>query len=280
MRFGHKLGLFWAASLVGGVIVGSRLGSDPTTLAFLDVGQGDCAVFRHAGLTILIDVGPTGRNSDAPARQVVAELRRLGVRQVDLALLSHPDADHIGALKAIQGQIPIRSVAAMRHFKGHPDLESALKGAGVEERQVLWLAKGERLSIAGWQAKIGCGVYANGDPDNQGSMFVHLKSGTAAACFTGDADWIAEMDVLKSGDWAAQILKAGHHGSRSSTGAAWLAHVKPQVVVVSCGENNSYGHPAPETVERIGRQGAALVRTDREGTILFELANGAFRRVR
>ncbi len=79
-------------------------------------------------------------------------------------------------------------------------------------------------------------------------------------------------------DWSAQVLKAGHHGSRTSTGEAWLREVRPQAVVLSCGRDNSYGHPHPSVLATIGRQGAQAMRTDREGDITFVIEGGRFAR--
>jgi competence protein ComEC len=108
--------------------------------------------------------------------------------------------------------------------------------------------------------------------DNDGSMFVRLEGRGLSAVFTGDASAEAEERMLrKGGNWAAHILKAGHHGSRFSSCDAWLAAVNPSVAIISCGRNNVYGHPSPDTLARIERHGIGIHRTDREGTLTFDL---------
>lgn len=281
MRARLKLAAIAAGSLAAGSLTGTLTASGhPTELWFLDVGQGDCAVFRHAGVTVLIDVGPAAPDRDTAAQGIVKDLRRMGVTAIDLVLLSHPDSDHVGGLRGIAKQIPVRKVGVMSHFASNADLAFWLSEARIEDSRVAWLSPGSRIGLGSFHIQVDSVRFAQGDPDNFGSMFLRLEDGTAAADFSGDADAVAESVLLGRRSWRAQVLKAGHHGSRTSTSEAWLQAVVPNTVVFSCGRNNSYGHPSKEALARAAAAGATIARTDQEGDIRFELRNGAFVRVR
>ncbi|MBI5707125.1 MAG: MBL fold metallo-hydrolase [Armatimonadetes bacterium] len=281
MRARLKVAAIAAGSLAAGSLTGTLTASgQPTELWFLDVGQGDCAVFRHAGVTVLIDAGPAAPDRDTAAQGIIRDLRRMGVTAVDLVLLSHPDADHVGGLRGIARHIPVRKVGAMAHFASSSDLGYWLREARIDESRVAWLSPGSRIEFGSFRIEVDSVRFAQGDPDNFGSMFLRVEGGTAAADFSGDADAIAEAVLSGRRNWRAQVLKAGHHGSRTSTSEAWLRAVEPNTVVFSCGRHNSYGHPSKEALARVTSAGATAVRTDQEGDIRFELRNGAFVRVR
>lgn len=269
----------WIVALVSGLTFGSKGARSSPELWFLSVGQGDCAVLRYDGLTLLIDAGPAKEDADTASRQIMSDLRRMGVNRIDLVLLSHPDSDHIGGLRGLSGSISIRRAAAMAHFKGHPDLARWLSSAGISDKDVLWLERGTTLRFGGGSARVDSVKYAPGDPDNHGSMFVRVVADGARAVFSGDADSVAEMSVIRDVDWSAEVLKAGHHGSKSSTCGAWIEAIRPGVAILSCGKNNSYGHPAPETLERLRQAGIRTLRTDLEGDIGFVVRGGKFDRL-
>jgi competence protein ComEC len=97
-----------------------------------------------------------------------------------------------------------------------------------------------------------------------------------SATFTGDAGFLEEIEMMRKGSWAADVLKLGHHGSRFSTGDSWLDHVHPSIAIVSCGRDNSYGHPAQEVLDTCGARGIRVLRTDRDGTIALHPTGTGF----
>jgi len=110
-------------------------------------------------------------------------------------------------------------------------------------------------------------------------MFVHLSGDGGTALFTGDAGFEGELRMLRrGGGWKAEVLKAGHHGSRTSTGMSLLRASAPRFVVFSCGRSNRYGHPSEATLGRVKAHSAAVVRTDREGSVTFVPSRTGFRR--
>jgi beta-lactamase superfamily II metal-dependent hydrolase len=116
--------------------------------------------------------------------------------------------------------------------------------------------------------------WVDGMPDNDGSMMVRIASGNASVTFTGDAGFEEEIQMMKKGSWSAQILKLGHHGSKFSTGDSWLDHVHPELAIVSCGRDNSYGHPTEEVLSKCAQRGVRVYRTDQQGSLTFRLSGG------
>lgn len=276
-----KVAVVGAASIAAGGIAGSLTSAGtPTELWFLDVGQGDCAVFRHEGVTVLIDAGPALVERDTASGRIVGDLRRMGVTTIDLVLLSHPDSDHVGGLRGIAQQIPVRKVGVMDHYASNADMAFWLGQAKVDRNQLVWLQAGSRIEVGSFKLHVDAARMVHGDPDNFGSMFVQIENGTAAADFTGDADTISEAVVLGHRNWRAQVLKAGHHGSRTSSSLAWIQAVQPSTIVISCGRNNIYGHPAKEMLDRASGSGALVARTDQEGDLKFVVEKGRFVRAR
>jgi competence protein ComEC len=243
-------------------------------VSFLDVGQGDA---------ILIE-GPTGRQiliDGGKDRSVVRELpKRMGPidRTLDLIVETHPDADHIGGLPSVLSRYRIGGFMTS-DISSDSSYAAALAHATEQEEglQSLEARRGQRLHLGG-------GAYADilyPDRDvpnietNTGSVVMRIVYGSTSFLLTGDApssieDWLVRLDAttLKS-----TVVKAGHHGSRTSTGKTWLEYTDPDTVVISAGKNNSYGHPHDEVVANITAHGAILLSTADEGTITF-VSNG------
>ncbi len=252
----------------------------PTRLTFLDVGQGDCALMQHRGVNILIDVGPLSETFDAGARIVVPKLRASGVESVDLLLLTHPDADHVGGLRGLMAAVPVRKVAALARFRQSGEMRAWLAFAGVASDETLWLQPGTRFRIDDLILDVSSGPVTPNASDNDGSMVLKLSVERATAVLTGDAGSDVEAYLSGRGDFGAQVLKAGHHGSATSTSEAWLNEVHPATVVFSCGRNNPFGHPAPAVLGRVLSSGARAARTDVDGDVAFAVREGVFVRAR
>lgn len=242
----------------------------PARLIFLQVGQGDCAVFSTAGTTMLIDAGPMDGSFDAGERIVIPALRRHGVDSVDLILVTHPDRDHIGGLGALHRAFPAASIVASAEFRAWPSMIESMKAAGVELGTVVWLPPDSTAKIGRFEVRMVCPSMDGRENDNDGSVCVRISDGRASAVLTGDAPSEVEDELIPRGDWKAQILKAGHHGSRGSTSTAWLRAVSPSWVIFSCGRDNRFGHPHLETIWRVTELGAKPLRTDRDGDLEFE----------
>jgi competence protein ComEC len=239
------------------------------TLHFLDVGQGDAAVIlTPGGRAVVVDVGPRNDRFDAGRRVVVPFLERLGVRRVEALVISHGHADHVGGAPALLERLPVSvavepeapiSEAAYFHFlealgasrthwvAGRPGLEFELDSVRfrVLHPDTAW---------GGWSADV-----------NDDSVVLLVEYAGFRAVLAGDAG-VAVEEALRSRIGRVDLLKVGHHGSRTSSGGPWLSELSPRLAIVSVGANN-YGHPAPEVLDRLGAHRASIWRTDREGTI-------------
>lgn len=267
-----RLRLF--AALAGSALLGCLLAlvpGEPTRLTFLSVGQGDCAVFQTGGHTILIDAGPASKLSDAGKKIVVPDLRRMGIDSIDLVLLSHPDIDHIGGLAAILKSMRVGKIGLPATFQHYEPLLQHLREDGCTGPEILWLGPAQKARVGDFSIEVDCPPWHEGEPDNDGSEFVRITGDGSSAVFTGDADARTEYRMLPGHDWSAQVLKLGHHGSRTASSEDWLRAVHPAWGIVSCGRNNTYGHPHKSVLERVSGLGIKVARTDRDGNVVFDL---------
>lgn len=266
MRGPHKFVLLGLTCLIvgGGSVL---LPADPSpTVTFLSVGQGDCIVLKRPGLTAMIDTGP----SDAVAnRAILPKLRKMGIDSIDLLVITHPDLDHVGGYAVLARKIPIGRVVISREFQAHPELLTILRSAPA--KPIEWLSQPTGISCGNTLLRITPPRLDPGEDDNQGSLIVRIDHQASSVLLCGDIGANTEAEVSTSARWDCDILQAGHHGSKTSTSSLWLSLTRPRYVVMSCGRNNSYGHPSPETLRRVEHFGAKAITTAHSGDISFRL---------
>lgn len=226
----------------------------------LDVGQGDAILLRSGGKAALIDAGPSDR--------VVARLRALGVDTVDLLVASHNHSDHIGGADAVLDSLVVRFYLDNGHPAGTRIQERVLQR--VERERASYLRPTRRTLTLG-SARIRvipppAGV--PGDEQNNRSVGILVEQGAFRALFTGDSETEA-LNAFLARDTIPDVdlLKAAHHGSRNGVTPAWLARTRPEVVIISAGAGNSYGHPHPAAMRYYCASNRAVWRTDRHGEI-------------
>jgi competence protein ComEC len=260
--------LLWLA-LARAPLLGATDGDGSLTLHFLDVGQGDAAAIRTpAGHWILVDAGPAGEGTDAGRRVVAPFLERHGARTLTLAVVSHAHADHLGGLPAVMSRIRTGLVLEPGADVVDPRYTGFLER--LPQDGVPWhpARAGERFALDGVRFTVlhpTPGWRHWGEDVNEDSVVLLVEFGEFQALFAGDAGFPAES-AMAGRLRRVDLLKVGHHGSRGSTGDAWLDALTPAVAVISLGRND-YGHPAPATLERLRAHGVAVHRTDREGTV-------------
>ena len=251
----------------------------PAEVTFLDVGQGDAVFFRtEAGTTCLIDGGST-TVSDVGTYRLLPFLKSRGVSSLDYLFLSHMDADHInGAEELLKDQfrgIPIRHLC-LSALPGDETRERLEKEARLFGTELCYISRGTVFREEG--AEICCLSPVKGqkkEDENANSEVLMVEISGLRILFTGDLGEEGEQELLEAGtDLRAAVLKVGHHGSRFSTGEAFLEAVSPNVAVISCAENNRYGHPAPETVERLEQADCRVFYTMKSGAITLYPADG------
>jgi competence protein ComEC len=259
---------------VPGVAAPARIAQE---VAYLDVGQGDAAIVRDGGFVALVDGGGlVGR--DLGATVLRRELAARGAERIDVAILSHSDRDHCRGLLDLATLLPIAEV-----WSSAGQLE---RGCGAQLAQRTRgprraLAAGDVIRRAGARFEIlhpSAGERAA--EANAESLVVVVELGGRRFLFGGDLAATEEREVAerRGAQLAADVLKVSHHGARGSTAEQWIVAVRPRWAVVSAGARNAYGHPAPATLARLRAAGATVLRTDRDGEIVFSRqASGPWR---
>ncbi len=255
----------------------------PLQVHFIDVGQGDATlVITPHGRAVLIDAGgATGPQNtfDIGERVVVPYLRHYGVRQVDWLILTHNHQDHAGGAAAVAEFLGVRQ--ALLHLSATDEppailrLRRAMHNRGIREATDVGVIRLDGVRIQLYQAGDplvgGSGKSANRkqESENGRSTVARVEFGRHSFLVTGDLEGEGETRISRNNIRPSTVLKVGHHGGRKSTQAIFLAKVSPQYAVISVGADNRYGHPAPETLDRLREWPVSLWRTDRDGAVVF-----------
>lgn len=245
---------------------------DPSLLRirFLNVGEGDATlIVAPGGATILVDAGPGGAERSYGGEQVLKAMRAMGVNHIDLFVWTHPQADHIGGAEYVLEHARVRMVLepGMPYASGVYERSlTAVKNHGAKWVKAM---RGQRVDFGdGLKATVLNPGHEAVSDINEASVTLRLTYRDVAVVLPGDAGVEAEGNMLGAGGpLQADLLKAGHHGSRTACSDAWLAAVNPRSVVISCGADNRFGHPSEETMEKLRRRDINVYRTDRDGTI-------------
>jgi competence protein ComEC len=269
---------------------GERWTKGRLELTVLDVGQGDSLfVVSPGGKTLLIDAGGAfggfpgheEHNGVDPGEEAVSPyLWSRGFQKLDVVALTHAHQDHLGGLTAILDNFRVAKL-----WIGREVTSAAL--ARLEE-----LARARNIAIEhelrgksfGWDGIDGDFLWPEIAPEevapsakNNDSLVLRLRYGRRSILLPGDAEKQVEREILSENSAEAMhsdVLKIGHHGSKNSTTPEFLAAIQPVLGIISAGEDNPYGHPSPELLERLQNAGVRVLRTDRDGAV-HVLTDGA-----
>jgi len=233
---------------------------------YIDVGQADSILIQSPnGKSMLIDAG---NNPDG--NSVVSYIKSLGINKLDVVVGTHPHEDHIGGMDIVINNLAIGDIymsKAKTTTKTFEDVLLSIKNKGAK---ITSAVGGMNINF---DKSIKTEILApNGssyDDLNNYSVVIKMTYGNKSFLFEGDAENLSENEMLSKGyDLKADVLKIGHHGSKSSTSANFLKAVNPKQAVISVGKGNSYGHPAQDTVNRLLTSNVEIFRTDTMGTIV------------
>ncbi len=237
----------------------------------LDVGQGDCVCIRLADKTILIDGGSSDVKKIGKYR-ISRYLKYYGIQRLDYVFITHSDHDHTsGIIELVQahnnmgfdiGSVVLPGIG--KTDENYQELEQLCQDNGVTVNK---MKKGDQIQIG--QLYIRClHPFQEYDwhTENDYSLVLKLQYGNFDGLFVGDLEKEGEQEII--GQIAdVDYLKVGHHGSAGSSGEDFLAALKPEIAVISAGEGNRYGHPAPAALERLRNMGADIYSTIERGAV-------------
>ncbi len=268
-----------------------NLASDPppsvasgVVIRVLDIGQGDAVLIQTKEQTALVDTGDT-----TESKKLTEALKQAGVRRIDKLILTHPHRDHIGGVKAVFRNFEVR----MAFDNGQPTSTSVYRkylktlrdkdipSQSLRDGDVLDLGDGALLRVLSPTQEM---VDERGMQDgrlnlNLNSLVARLEYGDFAMMLTGDAEIPTEEGIMARhpvGELRCQVLKAGHHGSKTASGEAFLRAVGAGTVLVSCGADNEYHCPHPSVLKRYEKLGIHCRRTDLSGTITVRTDGGSY----
>lgn len=247
--------------------------SGKLTVAFMDIGQGDSIFIESpTGVQVLVDGGPDG----SVVRQLGKQMS-LFDRSIDALILTNPDQDHFAGFVDVLDRYNVRAVYESGTYKDSSSYKTLEQKVADEKAEHALLRRGQTVDLGG-------GAYlrilfpdrdVSGVDSNPGSLIMQLVYGETEVMLMGDSiisveNFISDLDGT---GLQSDILKVGHHGSRTSTGEKLLENVKPAVAIISAGCDNSYGHPHRETLDRLASAKVPYLWTCKEGTVSFE-SNG------
>lgn len=231
---------------------------------YIDVGQGDATLIKCGSHAMLIDAGDYTRGS-----VVWAYLRKQNVDSLDYVIGTHLDADHIGGMDVIITKFDCGVILIPEYEKDTKSSEELFEAVKAKNYRNTKPVRGDtyRLGDASFTILAPCKEYYAAE--NNYSVGIRLVYGQNSFLFVGDAQKESEEEMLESGlELKADVLKAGHHGSGSSTSEEFLDAVKPAYTVISCGEGNDYGHPHAAVLNLFREKGIKVFRTDEQGSII------------
>ena len=243
--------------------------SEGLTVHFIDVGQADCALLECGGEYMIID----GGNRD-DGQLVVSYLEQQGVEELSAVVCSHAHEDHVGGLPSVLAVYPTQTVYAPTRTYSSNIFDDFVYYTDQQRLEITIPQPGDSFALGDAQITV-LGPVMSYAETNDTSIVLRVDYGETSFLFTGDMEVAAENDMLDY--WEARgyadivqadVLKVGHHGSNTSTGYRFLYQVDPAYGIISCGRNNSYGHPHDEPMSRLRQAGVTLFRTDEMGHVI------------
>ena len=227
----------------------------------MDVGQADAALIYSNGCSAVIDAGLTSSADD-----ISADLKGADIKDIDALLITHLHMDHAGALAKIAMSFPIDNLI----IPNRDSSAEAMPTVNEAEKRV-------NFNIGEFEVTL-LAYFPDATKENDRSIITMAKIGDKKFLFTGDAEKAAEADVLAEKlNIDCDVLKVGHHGSNSSSTAAFLKAASPKYAAISVGKDNMYSHPSNKTIVALKNCGAEVYRTDKNGDISFYVENGNIR---
>lgn len=231
---------------------------------FIDVDQGDSTLLESDGEFVLIDAGEKEYGS-----RVLKYIKSRGAESLKYVIATHPHSDHIGGLKKVINGIKAENFITVETDQTTRTWLNVLEAVDKNNVNYIDAVPGDRYTFGDASFTIMAPLSDHYEGYNSYSVVTMVQCGDIRFLLTGDAEKDSEKEMLNAGeDLRADVLKCGHHGSSTSSTAAFLKAVRPAYAVISCGKNNDYGHPHKETLKKLKLLGCTYFRTDQMGTIV------------
>jgi len=230
---------------------------------FIDAGQADATLIQGENFNMLIDAG----EYKGP---VVDYLNNEGIKTLDYIVATHPHSDHIGGMSDVIDQFEVKNFIMPDAVHTTASFDYMLKALDKSKANVIPAEAGYTFESGELKFTLLGPISKEYENLNNYSVVIKMTAGNTSFLFAGDAEKEVEQELLKSGyDLSADVYKVSHHGSSTSSTPEFIAKVDPLVGIISCGKENSYGHPHRETLETLENYGVKVLRTDKSGTIII-----------
>jgi len=238
---------------------------NPLEIHFIDVGQADCILIKSNEKAMLIDAG---NNDDAEL--IKSYLKIQNIKELEYVIGTHPHEDHIGSLDIVINNFDIKNVIMPKKATTTKTFEDVITAIENKKLTITLLNVGDKYNIGDAEFTILSPVKEDyGSNLNNYSVGILLIHGENKFIFTGDAEKEVEKDIIDTKiNIDADLMKMGHHGSTTSNIEEFLDEISPKIAVITCGVDNSYGHPHQEILDTLTKRNVATYRTDLQGNII------------
>jgi len=243
----------------------NEVSNENLKMYFFDVGQADSIFIEYKNKTMLIDAG-----NKEDGKLIVDYLSKNGIKKIDLLCGTHPHEDHIGGLEDVINNFEVENIIMSKVSNNTSTLKNLLNAIKNKNLKVKSVKTGDMFEFDDLKIQV-LSSETFDDNLNNSSIVFRIVDKNVSFLLMGDAESEVDNMILKSGnEIKSDVLKVGHHGSKSGTSLKFLSKVSPKYAVISVGKDNDYGHPSMEVVSNLLNIGSKVYRTDEDGTLLFE----------
>lgn len=271
--------LLTAFSLILCILIGlflknsePEISTDADFVKIIDVGQAECILLYSNGQSALIDAG-----LDSTSNDVAIALQECGIKELDVLMISHLHSDHSGGVPNLFDNFLVKNLILPElsiGSEGMSHAQFAINAVTNSGGEVFNAVQGMNFLIGDFEITV-LASYGDMDDENDRSIIAVAEIEGKKFLFTGDAETKVENKLLKEGiDLKCDVLKAGHHGSSTSSSEKFIQAVSPRFAAISCGKDNMYGHPHNEILALFESKGIKIYRTDIAGDITFLVEDG------